>query len=132
RFAKPRRTLSVNLTANFNNRNSDAYLESINEYFNSAQENDTIKQYTDNFSKGNTLSANVSYTEPLGKKGQLQFSYNPSVSKSNSDQEVFQYNYIADKFNRFDTTLSNVFDNKTTSHTTGLNYRTGDRDNSFS
>lgn len=132
RFAKPRRTLSVNLTANFNNRTSDVYLESINEYFNSMQENDTIKQFTDNFSRGNTLSANVSYTEPVGKKGQFQLTYNPSVSRSSSDQEVFQYNYINDKFNNFDTTLSNVFDNKTVSHTTGLSYRTGDRDNSFS
>lgn len=132
RFAKPRRTLSVNLTANFNNRRSDSYLESVNEFFNSMQENDTIKQYTDNYSKGNTLSANVTYTEPVGKKGQLQFSYNPSVSKSSSDQEVYQYNYVNDKFSNFDTTLSNVFDNKTVTHTTGLHYRTGDRDNSFS
>lgn len=131
-LAKKGRTLSVNLTAGFNNRTGERYLESVNEYFNSVQENDTIKQFTDQATRGNSYSANVSYTEPVGKKGQLQFSYNPSISNTKSDQEVFQYDYVGDKYNKFDTTLSNVFDNKVVTHTTGVNYRRGDRDNMIS
>jgi hypothetical protein len=131
-FAKKGRTLSVNLSAGFNKRTGERYLESVNEYFNSLQENDTIKQFTDQYSRGNNLGANISYTEPVGKKGQLQFSYNPSVSKTTSDQEVFQFDYVGNKYNKFDTSLSNVFDNRVVTHTTGVNYRRGDRDNMIS
>lgn len=132
RFSKPRRTLSVNLSAGFNKRTGESYLESINEYFNTAIENDTINQFSDNNTRGYNLSTNISYTEPVGKKGMLQFSYSPYISKTKSDQEVFQYDYVDSKYNDFDTTLSNVFDNKTTTHTTGITYRTGDRNNGFS
>lgn len=129
RFAKPRRTLSVNINAGFNKRDGESYLQSVNEYYNGMAENDTINQFKDNYTKGYNLSTNISYTEPIGKKGQLLFSYSPSVSKTSSDQEVYQYDYMNQKYNQFDTTLSNVFDNKTTMHTVGVFYRTGDRDN---
>jgi hypothetical protein len=130
-FAKRGRTLSVNIGIGANNREGDIYLESINEYFNSSIDNDSIQQYTSQLVKGNTYSGNISYTEPIGKKGQLQFNYSPSISKNNSDQEVYKFDNVLNKYSDFDTSLSNQFDNTTSSHTAGMSYRVGDRDNMF-
>ncbi|MEO6584561.1 MAG: outer membrane beta-barrel protein, partial [Ferruginibacter sp.] len=131
-FAKKGRTISVNLGLGGNHREGDIYLESINEYFNSSNGNDSLLQYTSQLVNGMTYSGNIAYTEPVGKKGQLQFNYSPSVSKNKSDQEVFKYDAGSDKYAIFDTSLSNRFDNTVTSHTAGTSYRVGDRDNMFS
>ncbi len=131
-FAKRGRTLSINLRQSINDRKGETYLTSINEFFGGGGVNDTIRQFTDLDTRSRTYSADFSYTEPVGKKGQLQFNYRPSVSKSESDQQVLQFDNIINKFSDFDTSLSNRFDNSTTRHETGVRYRVGDRDNMFS
>ncbi|HMJ46483.1 MAG TPA: outer membrane beta-barrel protein [Ferruginibacter sp.] len=131
-FAKKGRSISLNLSAGFNHKAGDIYLESINKYYNSSVPTDSIQQFTDQLVDGKTYSANIAYTEPVGKKGQLQFSYSPSVSKSESDQQVFKYDNLSDKYAIFDSTQSNIFENTTTSHNAGASFRVGDRDNMFS
>lgn len=131
-FPKKGRTISVNLRADFDKRDGESYLQSVNEYFDSGQLSDTLQQFTNRDVDGRTLSANISYTEPVGKKGQLQLSYAPSFSKNTSDQEVFQWDNGTSKYDRFDTTLSNTFDNRTETHNADVRYRLGDRDNMFS
>lgn len=131
-FAKKGRTISVNLSAGFNHKDGYNYLSSVNEYFKSANQNDTTNQYTDQLVNGRTYSANLVYTEPIGKKGQLQINYNPSVTRNKSNQEVYQFDQATGKYSDFDDRYSNKFDNTTTSHTAGLSYRIGDRDNMFS
>lgn len=131
-FAKRGRTFSLSLRQGVNDRTGDTYLTSINEFYGGGGINDTIMQFTDLETRSNTYSADLSYTEPIGKKGQLQISYEPSISKSKSDQQVLQFDNISNKFSDFDTSLSNRFDNTTVSHETGLRYRVGDRDNMFS
>lgn len=130
-FPKKGRTISVNLSAGFNKRAADTYLNSVNEFFNSSFLNDTIQQYTDLDVKGQTYGANISYTEPIGKKGQLQFSYAPGYNKNSSDQEVLQFDNSQHKYAIFDTSLSNKFDNRVTTNSTGLRYRVGDKDGMF-
>src|SRR5690606_33895511 len=77
-------------------------------------------------------SVNLVYTEPFGKKGQLQLNYNPSVQKSDADQQTFNFNNSESKFNKLDSSLSNVFDNTYNTQNSGLTYRYGDRDNMIS
>jgi len=131
-FPKKGRTISLNLNAGFNHKEGDIYLESINKYYNSFVPTDSIQQFTDQLVNGYNYSANVAYTEPVGKEGQLQFNYSPSISKSKSDQEVFKYDNQSNKYAIFDSTQSNIFENTTTSHSGGISYRIGDRDNMFS
>ncbi|MEO7263898.1 MAG: TonB-dependent receptor [Ferruginibacter sp.] len=128
-FAKKGRTISVNLSFGANHKDGATYLESINEYYNG--NNDSIQQYSSQLVNGTSYSANIAYTEPIGKKGQLQFNYSPSINKNNSDQEVFKFDALADKYAIFDTSLSNRFDNTVTTHNAGTSYRIGDRDNMF-
>ncbi len=132
-FAKKGRTISINLSTALNRKNGDTYIQNNNNYYNSSGNYyDSLQQYTDVLTNGYQLSTNISYTEPIGKKGQLQFSYTPSYSKSESDQEVFQYDYSGGKYSIFDNNLSNKFDNIITKHNVGTSYRVGDRDNMFS
>lgn len=130
-FAKKGRTISVNLNVAANHRNGDVFLQSINEYYDNANGNDSVQQYTSQLVNGTTYSGNIAYTEPVGKKGQLQLNYSPSVTKNNSDQDVYKYDNVMDKYNLFDSSLSNQFDNTVTSHTGGVTFRRGDRDNMF-
>jgi Outer membrane protein beta-barrel family len=78
-------------------------------------------QLYDNVSTGNTIGGTIAYTEPIGKKSQLQFDYNPSVQKSKADQQTFAFD--GQKYSQFDTMLSNKFDNIITTNNAGLTYR---------
>jgi Outer membrane protein beta-barrel family len=75
----------------------------------------------DNVNTGNTIGGTIAYTEPLSKKSQLQFDYNPSVQKSKADQQTFASD--GQKFSLFDTLLSNKFDNIITTNNSGVTYR---------
>ena len=132
-FAKRGRTLSVNFNTTLNKRDGDTYIYNINDYYTpGGVSSDSLQQYTGLITSGYQLGANISYTEPIGKKGQLQISYTPSYAKNKSDQEVYQYDHVGGKYTLFDDSLSNKFDNVTIKHNTGVTYRLGDRDNMFS
>ena len=131
-FAKRGRTISLNLSAGINHKDGNTYLNSETvTYKGGFVTSDTVAQFTDQLVDGHTLGASLAYTEPIGKKGQLQINYSPSVTKNKSDQEVFQYDNTSKQYSNFDTAYSNKFDNTTTSHSANVSYRVGDRDNMF-
>ncbi len=131
-FAKKGRTISLNLSAGYNHKAGDTYLNSANQYFDSTgTRNVNTDQFKDQIVNGSTYSASLVYTEPIGKKGQLQLNYTPSVSRNKSDQEVFNYDNAINKYSLFDTGYSNKFNNTTSSQSAGVSYRLGDRDNMF-
>ncbi|MBL7763188.1 MAG: outer membrane beta-barrel protein, partial [Chitinophagaceae bacterium] len=133
-FAKKRRSLSVNLNTTLNKNNSRSFVYSNYRFFQGASFEDSLQnQYSDNQADGYTISSNIAYTEPVGKKGQLQFNYSPSYSRNNADQQTYLFDNVDGKYNDFDTTLSNLFENTITSHNAGISYRLGaSRDNQFS
>lgn len=128
-FAKRGRTLSLNLNTGINNRDGETYLNAFNSY-DSGVKTDTLMQFTDQSTKGYNISANIAYTEPVGKKGQLQVNYNPSWSNNKADQQTFQFDGA--KYAELDSSLSNKYDNLYATQNAGVTYRIGDRDNSFS
>ena len=132
-FAKKGRTISLNLSAGLNHKDGNTYLSSLNRYFDTLGGIRTVHtdQYKNQLVDGSTLSASLVYTEPIGKKGQLQLNYTPSVSHNKSDQEVFNYDSVISKYSNFDTGYSNKFKSNTNSQTAGISYRLGDRDNMF-
>lgn len=127
-FAKKGRSISINLNSIFNKRNVEAYLDAITGSIKGGGlVVDTLRQFTDNRSLGNTLSGNVTYSHPIGKNDILQFIYNPTVINSEADQKNLFFEKATGDYTRFDTTQSNLFDNKTIVHNGGLNYRVGQR-----
>lgn len=132
-FAKRGRTISVFMNTSMNKKDANTYLHAQNQYYKSIfNRSDSSNQFSDVHNTGDQVSFNVAYTEPVGKKAQLQLNYNPSFSTSNADQETFKYDYANAKYSFLDTSLSNKFKNHFNTQNTGVTYRYGDKDNQFS
>ncbi len=132
-FAKKGRTLSVNFNTIFNKNNGESYIRQDLRFFEAPIPTDSLQdQYSSNPTSGYTLSGNISYTEPIGKKGQLQFSYSPSYGKNKADQQTFLLDSTGKEYTKFSNLLSNKFDNSTSTNNAGISYRLGaSRDNQF-
>ena len=132
-FGKRGRTLSLNLNTVLNNTDGETYVLSETRFYKGGAYSDsTQNQFLDNVTRGYTISTNLTYTEPIGKKGQLQFSYAPYFSSNDADQKTFQFDDATRKYSAFDSTQSNVFDNIVRLQGGGITYRLGNsRDNMF-
>ena len=126
-FAKRGRTFSINLNTSYNQRNGESYTDLEERISKDTSSN----RFTDQSNHTTSINARLSYTEPLSAKSQLQFTYNPSWSKSKADQMAYDYDTIKGEYTIFNDRYSNVFDNRTTSQNGGIAFRTGDRDNQF-
>src|ERR1700756_5298144 len=118
KFKKPRRTISLGVSTDYNPTNSNGGLFSSNAYYQydtTTQANDSTMTILNQQSVGNNLgmsiSPNLSYTEPLGKKSQLMLSYNPSVTKSTIDKRTYNKDSADGNYNLLDTILSNKYNN---------------------
>lgn len=127
RFAKRGRTLSVNIGTQLNEKNGDGKIYSYNKYADDST--DVRDQQYDLYNNGYTLSGNLTYTEPIGQKGQLMANYSPSYTKSKSDKEM--YSLAGGEYTDLDTLLSNKFDNTYVTQRGGLSYRLSDRKYNF-
>jgi hypothetical protein len=103
KFLKKGRTLSVRSSVSFDKRSSDNTQYAS---FDSIPDNQLSDNYTDNL----TINTNLSYTEPIGKNGQLQINYNNNFRRSNNDQVKYQLGDASENLGRLDS-LSNVYDN---------------------
>ncbi len=130
KFGKPRRTLSFNVNAAVNEKSGDGGNYSSNQFYDTVTVSTVRDQRYDLYNNGTTLSTNLSYTEPIGEKGQLQFSYNPSYSESSSDKETYSKNLAGEYANR-DTLFSNKYSNTYITQKGGINYRVGDQKGHF-
>ncbi len=128
RFKKRGRSLSVSVNTDVNNRDGDSYLYSLNEYESSA-ETTVIDQQSDQYTDSYTLSSNIAYTEPIGKRSQLQFNFTPSVTNSKTDKRT--YNLSEDGYTDLDTLLTNAFENRYISNRGGISYRFNNRKLNF-
>ncbi|MFC4263158.1 outer membrane beta-barrel protein [Ferruginibacter yonginensis] len=130
-FDKKGKSISVSLNTNFNKNNSESITDVNYRYFrNFVVTDSTQNQFYDNVSNGYTLSANIAYIQPISKKSQLQFEYNPSYQKNKADQQTFSFDGA--KYSQFDTLFSNKFDNTITTNNGGVTYRyTPNKDEMF-
>lgn len=133
-FPKKGRTVSINLNTSYNKRNGETYVETFSRFIENGGIPDDTSSNRFADQKNNTLqlSTNLVYTEPIGQKSQLQFNYNPSYSKSESDQQTYAFDPTNNKYSIFLNNFSNVFENRTTAQNAGLTYRYGNRDRMLS
>ena len=130
-FAKKGRTISLGFNTTFTKNDGTSITDAQYRFFDSSSVMDSLQQQSyDNKTHGHTIGGTVAYTEPIGKKGQIQINYNPSVQKNKADQEAFSFD--GQKYSLFDSALSNKFDNTITTNNAGLNYRfSKNRDDNF-
>ena len=123
-FHKKGRSISLGFNTTFTENNSDYTTDAYYRYYDSLGvfSNDSLQhQLSNNPTHGHTIGGTIAYTEPIGKKGQLQIDYNPSVQKNSSDQQTYTIDSL--KFQEFNPKLSNQFDNTITTNNAGLTYR---------
>lgn len=120
KFHKIGRTLSLNLSADNNKSDGNTKLNSDIAYF-----GDSIvqqEQLTKTVGSGQNYAANLMMTEKLFKNSQLQLSYNPSYTLSNNTKSNYSYNTLANEYDMFNPSLSNIYANNTITQKAGAMY----------
>lgn len=120
RFNKPGRTISIDLNESYSPRTGNGSYYSLNKY---ANDTTLINQQSTTKTGSLTLSTSLAYSEPVGKKGQLLFSYSPSTTKSNTDKQTNNYDEAANDFTLQDSALTNKYENTYYTHKAGISYR---------
>jgi len=110
KFDKDGRTLSLssNQGINTNNSESTQFTESIESA--TGLKTDSLNQLNDNDTKSKSFSLRAMYTEPIGESSQLSINATSSLSYSDNDKRVFNYDYSGEAYSQTDTFLSNVYE----------------------
>ncbi len=123
RFAKNGRTFSINLGNNTSDQTGLTSQYSISRYFTPKDTTQIVNQQTQSQTNSNRTSLGVTYTEPVGKTGQIQLDHNVSYTLSTSDREVNAYDEKLLTYTVLKPSLSSVFDNSYLTNRTGVSYR---------
>jgi len=133
KFAKKGRTLSSTLSQSFNRSNStgNQFTEQLS-YLNNKLTNDSIlDQQNTRKGENSTYSANLIYTEPLGKKSLLEFNTYLSKSIGSSSRRIFDRNDATDIYDLLNTRLTNEFNSEYTYSGGGMSYRSNQKKYNF-
>jgi hypothetical protein len=132
-FHKKGRSISLNVGTTLTKNDGDNYQQTFTQYYqDSVNINDSTQNFhTNTTSNGYQLNGNLVYTEPIGKKSQLQFNYNSGYTKNNANTGFFQYDSASKAYSNLDTAFSNKFENTVLTNSPGVTYRVGDKNNMF-
>jgi hypothetical protein len=122
KFGKRGRTLSFNVSSGYNRSKGDNLFFSADTFFQERPLVNLNNQRSDLDADGWTLTGNLMYTEPLGKKSLLEFHYQQSYRPSMSDKETWNYDSLTMDYALLDTLQSNKFDSRYISREGGIGY----------
>ena len=134
KFTKKGRTISSTITQSFNRSNStgNQFTEQLS-YLNNKLTNDSIlDQQNTRKGENSSYSANLIYTEPLGKKSLLEFNTYLSKSIGSSSRRIFDRNNATDRYDLLNTRLTNEFNSEYTYSGGGMSYRANQKKYNFS
>lgn len=131
-FAKKGRTVSLDLNPSYNTSTGGSRLETYNRYYTDSIYNDSIDQKSVLDKAGFNSTSNITFTEPLGKKGFLSANYILTYNFSDSKKNTYNRNASDFSFSETDSLLSNVFSNTYMAHSAGVNYRFNEEKYNFS
>ncbi len=122
-FAKKGRSISVGINHTLTKNDGESISKGNLKYYNNnlLTKDSLQNQLYDNATNGYIIGGTLAYTEPLSKKAQLQFDYNPSFQKNKANQQTFLDD--AGKYSILDTLLTNKFDNTIFTNNAGITYR---------
>jgi hypothetical protein len=134
KFSKKGRTLSSTLSQSFNRSTStgNQFTEQLS-YINNKLTNDSIlDQQNTRKGENSSYSANLIYTEPLGKKSLLEFNTYLSKSIGSSSRRIFDRNDATDTYDLLNNRLTNEFNSEYTYSGGGMSYRSNQKKYNFS
>ncbi|MBL7814221.1 MAG: outer membrane beta-barrel protein [Saprospiraceae bacterium] len=127
RFMKKGRNASANFFYNLNTSDRNSLLNSTNKNFLTGKDS-VINQDDDRINKRSNYGATLSYTEPLGNRQYLEANYNFSNTNNDADRQVYD---LLNGERKYNSTLSNVYNNDYIYNKTGLTYRVNRKEWNF-
>ncbi|WP_423164931.1 hypothetical protein, partial [Stenotrophomonas maltophilia] len=110
KLAKKGRTISVNMTQDFEKGNSDGYLYADNKFYKGGLP--VAQQITDQYKEYNSqkfgFGTNITYSEPLSKSSALLINYGIKINNSQSNRNSFNKGG-GGKYDDLDTLYSNDY-----------------------
>lgn len=122
KFKLSGRTLSISATGSVNDRKGNTEQHSLN-VFTEVSDSVALDQKANTGSFSYSASGNISYTEPVGNIGNMEFSYQPFYSWSRNLVNTNQYDTLSDSYSVLDTTLTSEYEFSYMTHRAGVRYR---------
>jgi hypothetical protein len=112
KFAKPRRTFSVNASGSTLSSDANNFLKSFNESYKDGALDSRVDLDQNKIEEktNQNLTVNATYTEPIGKKYAMQFGYQVTQNKGESDYLTYNYSALSGNYDELVNNLSNQFD----------------------
>lgn len=124
RFPRAGRSVSANVGLSFDGRGGDTDQSVTSTFFGdegaSPDSTSDYRRDTDADSWGRTLSFRLAYTEPVGRRAQLQASYNPAFARSAADQDAALFDAVTGGFTTPDPAFTSRLDRRVSTHRGGL------------
>lgn len=127
KFNKNGRTLSANVNFSYNTTDRQNYYKTTDTHLST----DTTEAYTTGYDRltnadnlGRTLGMRLTYTEPIMRDRYMELTYSVNNNYSSSKNLTYDINGSSGKYDQYNDSLSNVFENVFTTQQAGLNIRT--------
>lgn len=122
RFRKKGRSLTLGLHTGNHKNEDDAERRAENIFYDPEERLELLHQHTTRDRTGFSWEADISYTEPIGKRGMMEFEYEIGNRKDDSDKLTYDIGQ-AGVVPRLDTALSNTFNSAYLSQQTEIGYQ---------
>jgi hypothetical protein len=122
RFAKPFRTISLDISGSGSVNNGYGYTNSVDNFY-QLDSTFTLNQYYKDSLHQVTIIPTLSYTEPIAKNMILQFQYNHNYTHSTTVNDTYDYSDSTKNYNSFDSLFSNSYKFTQNSDQAGLYWR---------
>ncbi|NOT34922.1 MAG: outer membrane beta-barrel protein, partial [Candidatus Eisenbacteria bacterium] len=113
KFARRGRNISADINMGHNERDGDGAQYSLTDYFQGdSTVSDTLNQRSNSLTTTNTLSTRIAYTEPLHPRLQMQLTYSPALTRSESDARALRFDPFSGTYSVPDSALSNSYESR--------------------
>lgn len=109
KFLKKGRGLTMRLNTGFNSGKGDSYRLANNVFFSNQENNSVLNQYSNLDRTGFSWETEVSYSEGIGKNGQLELEYEIGNRVDDSDKRTFDFAEQYLDYSQINVPLSNTF-----------------------
>ena len=123
KFAKKGRTISTTITQGYNNSSANSSQFTQQLFYGSKIKDSILDQKSNRKGLNESYSANIVYTEPLGKKSLLEFNTFFNRNNGNTSKRVFDKNGSNNLYDALNTRLTNEYNSEYTYVGGGLNFR---------
>ncbi len=122
RFAKPFRTISLDITGSGNVNDGNGYTYSLDNFY-QKDSSHILNQYYNDSLHSITIQPTLSYTEPLSKHMILQLNYSHTYTHSTTINNTYDYVDSLKGYDSFDSLFSNSYKFTQNSDVVGLYWR---------